>query len=329
VRSTSRTGEGPTLGVEEELFLVDAETGALANAASTLLAGRDTPYLKRELFDCIVESATPAVTRVSDLRSSLEEARAGLVARCERHGLRLSACGSHPFRRDSLPAVTTTPHYQGVARILGASLPQHVICGLHVHVGLPTRERAENALEGVIPWLPAMLALSVNSPYADGSEAGVLSVRADRLGRLGASPLPPVTAGVRTAQQDQATDWWDVRVNRRYGTLEIRVADQPTAVERSVSLAALAQALVILADGQRNPNADRAVYLRARTSALTGTYPIARLVAHVEPVAADLRTWNLIVNLLDSELEAERQLRIGRRDGLEALVHELVSNSTP
>lgn len=316
-----------TLGVEEELFLVDAESGALADGASTLLANRDTPHLKRELFDCIVESTTPVTTRLSELRSWLGDARARLAADCERRGLRLVACGAHPYRPDSMPKVTETPRYQHVARVLGNSLPQHVICGVHVHVGLPTRERARNALEGIIPWLPPLLALSVNSPYADGSEAATLSVRAERLGSLGASPLPPVRARARPASKGKATDWWDVRVNRRYGTLEIRIADQPTEVDRSVALAALAQAFAIEADRRRNPPADRAAYARARSSALTGAHETAQIAEHVEPVATRLGTWGAIAEFLASESEAGRQLRIGRRDGLEALVRDLAART--
>ncbi len=316
-----------TLGVEEELFLVGSETGALADAVELLLPAGDTERVKRELFACIVEVTTPVSTSLPDVRAWLGRERERLAAEGERHGLRLVACGAHPLAREPQPRVTDTPRYRRIARLLGPSLPAQVICGLHVHVGFATRAHTWNALEGVIPWLPSLLALSVNSPYAEGIESPLRSVRAERLAMISRTPLPPEGAGPGDQLEQDGADWWDIRVNRRYGTLEMRVADQSTSVERSVALTALAQALAVAAGARTNAPADRAAYAEARSEALRGRHSAVDLARHVEPHATSLGTWALIAGLLDAQSEAERQLEVGRARGLDAVVRDLADRT--
>ena len=315
----------PTLGAEEEFFLVDGR-GELVDAAPILLPDGDRPHLKHELFECIVEVTTPVARSIGEIGSALTEGRAKLASACAEHGLRPFASGTHPAAVATPRRVTNTPHYRDVAIRLGNRLSDQLLCGLHVHIGLGSLAATTNALEGVIGWLPSVLALAVNSPFESGRESGVRSTRALRLGELEDSPLPAVAA---TPRDPESSDWWDVRVNRRYSTLEVRVADQPTDVERSVALVGLVQALAITAASRPNPPADRLAYGAARDYALQAGEITGGLAEHIEPVAAMLGTLEQILGLLSAEREANRQVRIARASGIEALVADITARTVP
>lgn len=315
-----------TLGAEEELFLVDPATLQPADGAPLLLPDGDTPFLKRELFECIVELTTPILGSPGEVAHALTTARARLAAAASGHGLRILASGAYPVAVEGRPRVTDTPRYKDIAARLGPALYGQLVCGLHVHVGLGTKERTRNALEGVIPWLPDVLALSANSALGDGDEAELRSVRAMRLAELDPSLLPPATpADDATGEHDPG--WWDARLNQSWGTLEVRVPDQPTAVERTGGIVALVQALALAAERTTNPPADRAVYRQRREAAARGVADLGALAGHVEPVARRLGTWRTIGELLGSEPEAARQLRLRARSGRRALLETLLDES--
>jgi hypothetical protein len=165
-------------------------------------------------------------------------------------------------------------------------------------------------LAGITPWLPAVLELSANSPYLAGEETGALSSRFCRLRQLprGGPPPPLATvaeweATVAGAGVDYTRIWWDARPHPRLGTLEVRIADQQTSVDRSAAIAALVQALCS-APPQLGSD----------------------LLDAVEPAARDLGTWEL-VEPLRKPPEALQQLEVGRRDGLVAVAGDLVRRS--
>jgi hypothetical protein len=124
---------------------------------------------------------------------------------------------------------------------------------------------------------------------------------------------------------DYTRIWWDIRPHPRLGTLEIRIADQPTEVRRSAAVAALLQALCVAAEPRESP-ADREEYLRARALAARGEGPVEELLALVEPAARELGTWSLVESLKDRP-EAHRQLDVGNSDGRRAVAADLVRRS--
>jgi carboxylate-amine ligase len=142
---------------------------------------------------------------------------------------------------------------------------------------MPSADRCWERLEAVLPWLPAVLALSVNSPFVDGEVTGVLSNRAGILAELPRAGAPPVFAGYDAWEawverltalgvlEDHTRIWWDVRPNPRFGTLEVRIADQPTSLERTALLVELLVDLVN--DAPACASADRGIYLQNRWSA--------------------------------------------------------------
>jgi len=310
-----------TIGAEEELFLVDAETLQPADGASLLLPHGDTRFLKHELFECIVELTTPVMRSAREVAQALATARNRTAVAASAHGLRLLASGAFPTAVECRSRVTDTPHYQEVAEHLGPALYGQLVCGLHIHVGLGTRERALNALEGVIPWLPEILAVSVNSALGEGDDAALLSVRSARLAELDVSPLPP-PGGAPAAGSEAG--WWDARFNPRWGTLEVRVPDQPTDVGRSGAIVALVQALAVTADSTSNPAADRLTYERRRERAARGDVDPRSLAPHIEAVSRRLGTWDVVTGLLAAETEGARQRRLRAAIDPDTLVRALL-----
>jgi len=242
-------------------MLVDAETCELVPAVSRILAAaadHDLPgQLKTELFASVVELATQvsptadgAVRAVSELRRAASSVAAGL-------GLRLLAAGAHPLARPEEQEIVSEPRYREMVEYAGLTARRQGVNGLHVHVGMPSEEACMRALEGVLPWLPVVLALSANSPFLSGVETGFASNRAIVLAELPRSGAPPHFPSYADWERhverlaalglprDYTALWWDVRPHPRLGTLEIRIADQPTAVAKTGALVALLQALCV------------------------------------------------------------------------------------
>lgn len=328
-------GVGPALalGVEEELLLVDAGTFALASGASGIVAGRG-PRLKTELFECIVETTTPVCRDASEALESLSALRRDVAALAAPLGLAVAASGAHPFGDPLEQELVVEQRYAEIVDELGDVVRGQLVCGLHVHVSMPSVEACLRALEGMLPWLPAVLALSANSPLLPGTEAGLRSARAGRLLELPRSgappPLPDVAsfdAAVAAAGVDYTRLWWDVRPHPRLGTVEVRIADQQTDVRRSAALAALVQALAAHAAEEDGEPFDRAEYAFRRAAAARGETDRAALAQHVEPAARNLGTWEWVAELLAAPAEADRQLAIAAGEGRVAVAADLVARS--
>ena len=288
--------------------------------------------------------------------AALAELRRTAAAIAEAHGLAVAAAGAHPSVLPETLPVVQEERYLEMVRYVGPSARRQGVCGLHVHVGVPSSEACFDLLEALLPWLPLVLALSVNSPYLAGVENGMLSNRAQILAELPRSGVPPafgsyegweawverlVRLGVTA---DYTRLWWDVRPHPRLGTLEVRMPDQPTALARTGAFVALVQALAATLLRAPAPAADparRGDYLQNRWAAARFGLD-AELVhpggeravrardladeafALVAPATEELGSKAL---LSFSEPEAARQLEVGRAHGLEALCADLVARS--
>lgn len=318
--------KGPTLGVEEELFLVEPETWNLAPGVESILGPSG---LKTELFSCFVETNTGVCTGAEDVLAELTALRAVVRAAADREGLAYGAAGAHPFATPGGQDIVQEPRYLALLAERPAARRQ-IVCGLHVHVGVDSLDDAIERLEAILPWLPAVLAVSANSPYLGGRDEGVLSGRAARLLELPRAGAPPLLAGsgwegaVAASGGDYTMNWWDARPHPRLGTLEVRIADQPTSVRRSAALAGLVQALCVAAEPRRP--LDRDAYAEARLAAAAGEAPVDDLLSLVEPAARELGSWEL-VEALHGPPEAHRVLEVGRRDGLPAAVADMVART--
>ena len=236
-----------SLGVEEELFLVDRETLETAPVFEQVVPEPDE-RLKPELFACVVETTTPVCRDADEVLDQLVRAARRGRGASGRGGATVVAAGTHPLARAEGQPLVPLPRYERLRAELGERLYTQLVCGLHVHVALPDADTALRAFEGVVPWLPVLLALSANSPYAEGKATGLRSTRAERLLEMPTGgtppPLPDWGAWEEATKGDDTRRHWDAWPRPEHGTLEVRVMDQQTDVRRSAGFAALVQALV-------------------------------------------------------------------------------------
>jgi carboxylate-amine ligase len=172
--------------------------------------------------------------------------------------------------------VVQEPRYLEMLERVGYPARRQGVNGLHVHVGVESAAQCHERFEAVLSWLPVVLALSVNSPFVDGIANGMLSNRAGVLAELPRGGTPPafdsyagweawverlVSLGVMA---DYTRLWWDIRPHPHFGTLEIRVADQPTSLARTELLVRLLRDLVEHAPARVTPRGD---YVQNRVAA--------------------------------------------------------------
>jgi glutamate---cysteine ligase / carboxylate-amine ligase len=353
-----------SVGIEEEVMILDAETLLLSPAVEVVL--RDVEPLglpgevKTELFAAVVELTAPASRSVSDAIEAMVALRRGATEVAERNGLRIAAAGSHPISPPEEQEIADDPRYHEFVAYAGVSARRQGVNGLHVHVGMASSQACFQALEGILQWLPLVLALSANSPYIAGRETGLASNRAEILAMLPRAGPPPAFRGyadwkafverfVRLGLiDDYRRLWWDVRPHPQFGTLEVRMPDQPTRLELTAAIGALLQALcVVVLDGAPTPfdPAGRGVYQQNRWAALRHgpraelihpfrerLVPVAdlavELVELVEPAARELGTSELLEPLLRGGCEGDEQLEMGRTHGLVAVCEDLVTRTT-
>ncbi len=188
-------GSSLTVGVEEELWILDAETFELVPEVERIVAGADgralPGVLKTELHASVVELATDLSATADEAAERLVELRRAAQRIAEANGLRLAAAGSWPTSIPEEQEIAPVERYRDFVAYAGASARRQGVSGLHVHVGMPDADTCFRVLENVLPWLPLVLALAANSPYLAGRETGLLSTRAEVLGLLPRSGAPP------------------------------------------------------------------------------------------------------------------------------------------
>jgi glutamate---cysteine ligase / carboxylate-amine ligase len=352
-----------SLGVEEEIMILDAETLMPSPQVETLVgsAGKmDLPgRLKTELHASVVELNTGVCADGREAFEAIRTLRRAASAIASENGLRIAAAGAHPRARAEDLEIVQEPRYLEFVEYAGVSARRQGVNGLHVHVGMPSAEESLHALDGILPWMPLVLALSANSPYLSGEEAGLASARAEILALLPRRGAPPA---LRTYVEwerlierlvatglvaDYTAIWWDARIHPRFGTLEVRSPDQPTSIDMTIAFVALVQALCAHALSEPRRFGDpgsRVVYDQNRWAA-SRFGPRAELIRpdswravpagelaeelleQVRPAARELGTEHLLEAIDPYACEGDHQLEIGRRDGLEALCRDLAERT--
>jgi carboxylate-amine ligase len=241
-----------SLGVEEELVLVD-ERRQLIGASERVLEAIEGPLAKRvsaEIFSEQIETKTGICHGAEAVLSELREARQAI----QDAGFHLLGAGVHPTAAWGEVKLVEKPRYAVVSEDLG-SLLRTPPCGLHVHVGVPDAELAVHLANAFRLYLPALQALSANSPFEEGADSGHASVRTSVVRSYPRFQVPrhfrDYEDFCRVADQliaaagvdDYTYIWWDVRPHPRLGTVEVRALDVPTDPLTSTAIAALIQAI--------------------------------------------------------------------------------------
>jgi glutamate---cysteine ligase / carboxylate-amine ligase len=249
------------VGVEEEVMLVDPGDWSLTSRIDDVL-----PALSRrvaaaacaETHGSALELASRPHPTAAAAAAELADLRAGLVADLAPLGLRAAVAGTHPFALWSDVEVSRGARYQAIYDSMRELARREPTFALHVHVAVPAAEAAVRALRGLRVHVPLLLALSANSPFWQGRDTGLASARVPV---FGAFPRVGIPRAFRSyAEYVDAIDvllrcrafpepmflWWDVRLQPKLGTIEVRILDAQTRAEDNAALAALVQSVVRL-----------------------------------------------------------------------------------
>lgn len=358
---------GLTLGVEEELHVVDLVTRELVPRAPDILARLDADHFSAELHRSVVETNTPVAATLDELRDGIVERRRTAIGVAESLGLGLVATGTVPLvDLESLP-VTPTSRYRRMLDDYQLLAREQLICGAQVHVSVPDRDEAVAVAQRVAPHLPVLLALSTSSPFWMGEDSGYASVRslvwlrwptAGDPGPLGSAAEfddlvdDLLASGTIT---DPKMVYFDVRPSAHLPTVELRVTDSSPDADTVVLLAGLFRGLALRArDDHRagrpmvrvRPPLHRAAMWRAARSGLEGelldlprspvpvpaAIAVEHLVAELRPQLEELGDWeqvfDLSVRALSRGSSAARQRRALARRGRISDVVDLVVADT-
>jgi glutamate---cysteine ligase / carboxylate-amine ligase len=253
--------DGPryTVGIEEELMILDASSLDLVNAIDAIL-GEPPPagQIQPELLESVLEIATDPCASVGEAGGQLRSLRATARDRAREKGLEIASSGTHPFARWEDQRVVSDDRYRGLIRSLGFVARQELVFGMHVHVGMADPEEAVHVANAMRAYVPLLIALGANSPLWRGEQTGLMSSRVPIFRAFPRVGLPPRFEGWDdfVARVEAMSDagliedytflWYDVRPHPRLGTIEIRAMDSQTRVEHTLALSALVVSLVKL-----------------------------------------------------------------------------------
>ncbi|WP_371477752.1 glutamate--cysteine ligase [Kitasatospora sp. NBC_00315] len=251
-----------TFGVEEEYLLIDPVSGVPVPRAAEVLAAADLLSALRpeeaqhELLQVQVEVATPVCEHLAEGAAHLERLRGAVDEAARSVGCRIAAVGAAPFTGLTPVPVTDRARYRSARAEAPQLVDDLMLNGMHVHVGVPDREQGVAALNRIRPWLPVLVAMTVNSPFWGGRETGFAGWRTIHFDRWPASGQPPVFADAADYERrvtaleeaglirDRAGLYWHARLSERYPTIEVRAADVQLTVEEAELFAALTRAAV-------------------------------------------------------------------------------------
>ena len=250
------SGPDFTIGVEEELMIVDAETLDLVNAIESLLAETPQGTIKPELMESVLEIATDPCPTLGEAGLQLSALRRQVRDHAADKGLRIGSAGTHPFAMWEDQRIVARSRYRDLVSALRFVARQELIFGTHVHVGMDDPEKAIHVANGMRVHVAILVALAANSPFWRADSTGLVSTRTPIFRAFPRVGIPPAYAGWDDYQRrigfmvdsgvmpDYTYLWYDVRPHPNFGTVEIRACDAQTRVEHTIALTALIQAMV-------------------------------------------------------------------------------------
>jgi carboxylate-amine ligase len=249
-------GPAFTIGIEEELMILDAESLELVNAIESLLEDAPTGEIKPELMESVLEISTDPCADMTEAGVQLRGLRRQVADTAARRNLAIGSAGTHPFAMWEDQRIVARPRYRDLISALRFVARQELIFGMHVHVGIDGPDKAVHVANGMRVHMPVLLALSANSPFWRADLTGLASTRTPIFRAFPRVGMPPTyknwedyerriefMIGTRVID-DYTYLWYDVRPHPNFGTVEIRVMDSQMRIEHTLGLAALVQAMV-------------------------------------------------------------------------------------
>lgn len=247
----------PTVGVEWELQLLNAETLDLADGIMPLMEFYpESRFVKPEFIQSCVELNSKPCSNTSAVASHLKFLARNVRDKCECLGMRLCSAGTHPFGR-RLALITPTPRYHRLEKDHGYLGHNQITFAMHVHIGMRSGDEAIRVMRYLTPCLPVLMAVSANSPFWRGHDSGYADYRHRILAAAAHYGLPPYFGGwndfkeaFAVAQRARMIDsfkdiHWDIRPHPDFGTLEVRVMDAQVGAKALTLVAALTRSLAV------------------------------------------------------------------------------------
>jgi carboxylate-amine ligase len=248
-----------TLGIEEELQIVDPNTRELRSHIKQILGeGKIVlkEQIKPELHQSVVELATEVCKDARAARDQVVHLRSELAKLVAAHGLQIASAGTHPFSHWMDQLLTRSDRYDLIVNDMQQVVRVCLTFGLHVHVGIPDREEGIDIMNQARYFLPHLYALSVNSPFWLGQNTGLKAYRQMIFERLPRTGIPDAFESLSEYEDylnllvatkcidNPKKIWWDVRLHPFFNTIEFRICDAQSRVDDTIAMAALMQAIV-------------------------------------------------------------------------------------
>jgi len=355
----------PTVGVEVESQIVDKSTGDLVNIAENIVNGYgNEERVKHELYLSTVEVTSSPALDTNNTYSELSSIFKDILELANKNNAGLIATGTHPFALYEDQVITNVnPRYEEFANKYGWAVRRLLTFGMHVHVGMDSKEKAVAVHDEIRKYLPLVLALSACSPFWRGKDTELYCSRLSVFQGLPNTGLPEpyyewreyeqslqtlVEADIIKAGVGYRQIWKDVRIHPAYGTIEVRIADSMPSLIDTVAVATFVQSLAIYIgnkweDGnlpsptpnwliERNRwaaikeglNANFIIDLEGRTKPIKEV--IKDLTKEIKPIAESLGSLNRLnelENIFKSDNMVENMRNFHKKESLDGLVKEL------
>ena len=267
-----------TIGIEEEYMVIDPVSKELVSHEQQIVSEGQKIFkdkVKAEMHQAVVEVGTDVCSNIDNARKDITHLRATIKEIATSKGFSVGAAGTHPFSTWRKQLITDHERYQEIVNEMQDAARSNLIFGLHVHVGMPSKEMAIHIANAARYFLPHVFALSTNSPFWERRNTGFKSYRTKVFDKFPRTGIPDyfdsysayenyVNLLIKTKCIDNAKKiWWDLRVHPFYGTVEFRVCDVPMTVDESVAFAALFQCICAKLFKLRLSNLTFMIYPRA------------------------------------------------------------------
>lgn len=357
-----------TLGIEEEFQIVDPKTRELHSSVSEMLEEGKLllgEQVKPEMIQSMIEVGTGICHNIQEAREDISKLRGIISLLARRRGMEIVAASTHPFSHWADQKIYNHEHYHLLVEEIQMVARSLLIFGLHVHVGIPDRERSIHIMNAARYFLPHLLALSASSPFWLGHNTGLHSYRSEVFKKFPRTDIPDHFDSYQSFERyvdlllkmncisNPKKIWWDIRPHPTFPTLEFRVCDIPTRVDDTIAIAALCQAIVAKLNKLIDKNLGFRLYRRALIQenkwravryGLSGKLldlgkqkevPVKELIYEllefVDDVVEDLGSRKEIEHIhviLQRGTSADEQLKVfAETDDLKAVVDRLIINT--
>jgi glutamate---cysteine ligase / carboxylate-amine ligase len=353
-----------TLGIEEEYMVIDPETRELKSHQQRIVTEGQKAIkdkVKAEMHQAVVEVGTDICKDIDEAYKDVSSLRSTISSIAGELGLWVGGAGTHPFSHWERQLITEHHRYNEIVNELQEAARSNLIFGLHVHVGMESREMANHIANSTRYFLPHVYALSTNSPFWEGRKTGYKSFRTKVFDKFPRTGIPEtfdsiesydnfIKLLVKTNCIDNAKKiWWDLRVHPFFNTVEFRICDVPMTVEETIAIAALFQAICAKIYKLRQQNMNFIQYSRALINEnkwRAGRYGIdgrlidfgkeeevnTRILIHelldfvddvVDPLGSR-HAINIIPRIMETGTGADRQLKVFEETGSLVKVVDLI-----